>query len=82
MELQLEENPWNCTCEIVQLKLSWSSIPYTALVGDITCETPFHFYGKDLRKSGKQNSVPCCLTLRWRLVWGFHCRKQGECMAN
>ncbi|CAB1327842.1 unnamed protein product [Coregonus sp. 'balchen'] len=50
MELQLEENPWICGCEAVQLQTWLGHIPYTAVVGDITCEYPFHLHGKDLRE--------------------------------
>ncbi|TNN36806.1 SLIT and NTRK-like protein 3 [Liparis tanakae] len=50
MELQLEENPWNCDCEAVQLRRWLGQIPYTAVVGDVTCEYPFHLHGKDLRE--------------------------------
>ncbi|XP_068607884.1 SLIT and NTRK-like protein 3 [Brachionichthys hirsutus] len=50
MELQLEENPWNCACEAVQLQQWLGQIPYTAVVGDVTCEYPFHLHGKDLRE--------------------------------
>ncbi|XP_061752152.1 SLIT and NTRK-like protein 3 [Nerophis ophidion] len=50
MEIQLEENPWNCGCEAVQLQWWLGQIPYTAVVGDVTCEYPFHLHGKDLRE--------------------------------
>ncbi|XP_076013782.1 SLIT and NTRK-like protein 3 [Genypterus blacodes] len=50
MELQLEENPWNCGCEAVQLQQWLGQIPYTAVVGEVTCEYPFHLHGKDLRE--------------------------------
>uniref|UniRef100_A0A3B5BC03 SLIT and NTRK-like protein 3 n=1 Tax=Stegastes partitus TaxID=144197 RepID=A0A3B5BC03_9TELE len=50
MELQLEENPWICGCEAVQLQQWLGQIPYTAVVGEVTCEYPFHLHGKDLRE--------------------------------
>ncbi|XP_026869029.1 SLIT and NTRK-like protein 3 [Electrophorus electricus] len=50
MEIQLEENPWNCVCDIIQLQTWLERIPYTAVVGEITCEYPFHLHGKDLRE--------------------------------
>ncbi|MBN3324595.1 SLIK3 protein, partial [Atractosteus spatula] len=58
MEIQLEENPWNCICDIVQLKTWLERIPYTALVGEITCESPFHFHGKDLREIKRSELCP------------------------
>ncbi|KAJ8004604.1 hypothetical protein DPEC_G00138010, partial [Dallia pectoralis] len=41
VELQLEENPWNCSCELITLKAWLESISYAALVGDVVCEFPF-----------------------------------------
>uniref|UniRef100_A0A672JQ27 SLIT and NTRK-like family, member 5b n=1 Tax=Salarias fasciatus TaxID=181472 RepID=A0A672JQ27_SALFA len=48
VELQLEENPWNCSCELIALKTWLESISYTALVGDVVCEFPFRLHGRDL----------------------------------
>ncbi|KAM9777323.1 SLIT and NTRK-like protein 3 [Neosynchiropus ocellatus] len=60
MEIQLEENPWNCGCEAVQLQEWLGQIPYTAVVGDVTCEYPFHLHGKDLREIPRKE---LCATL-------------------
>uniref|UniRef100_A0A673C8E0 SLIT and NTRK-like family, member 5b n=1 Tax=Sphaeramia orbicularis TaxID=375764 RepID=A0A673C8E0_9TELE len=69
VELQLEDNPWNCSCELIALKTWLESISYTALVGDVVCEFPFRLHGRDLdempplptkgpRQSGKLKSRP------------------------
>ncbi|TRY99146.1 hypothetical protein DNTS_018941, partial [Danionella cerebrum] len=58
VELQLEENPWNCSCELVSLKTWLESISYTALVGDVVCETPFRLHGRDLDEISKQELCP------------------------
>ncbi|XP_053701346.1 SLIT and NTRK-like protein 3 [Synchiropus splendidus] len=60
MEIQLEENPWNCGCEAVQLQEWLGQIPYTAVVGEVTCEYPFHLHGKDLREIPRKE---LCATL-------------------
>ena len=54
MELQLEENPWNCGCESVPLQQWLDQIPYTAVVGEVTCEYPFQLHGKDLRETPRK----------------------------
>ncbi|XP_067300825.1 SLIT and NTRK-like protein 5 [Pseudorasbora parva] len=58
VELQLEENPWNCSCELIALKAWLESISYTALVGDVVCETPFRLHGRDLDEISKQELCP------------------------
>lgn len=58
VELQLEENPWNCSCELIALKNWLESISYTALVGDVVCEFPFRLHGRDLDEVSKQELCP------------------------
>ncbi|XP_078078872.1 SLIT and NTRK-like protein 5 [Mustelus asterias] len=58
VELQLEDNPWNCTCELIALKAWLESISYTALVGEVVCETPFRLHGRDLDEVAKQELCP------------------------
>uniref|UniRef100_A0A3P9MI41 SLIT and NTRK-like family, member 5b n=1 Tax=Oryzias latipes TaxID=8090 RepID=A0A3P9MI41_ORYLA len=58
VELQLEENPWNCSCELIALKTWLESILYTALVGDVVCEFPFRLHGRDLGEVSKQELCP------------------------
>lgn len=56
MEIQLEENPWNCTCDLIPLKTWLDSI--SVFVGDIVCETPFRLHGKDVTHLIKQDLCP------------------------
>ncbi|XP_076026145.1 SLIT and NTRK-like protein 5 [Genypterus blacodes] len=58
VELQLEENPWNCSCELIPLKTWLESISYMALVGDVVCEFPFRLHGRDLDEVSKQELCP------------------------
>ncbi|CDQ57015.1 unnamed protein product [Oncorhynchus mykiss] len=58
VELQLEENPWNCSCELIALKAWLESISYTALVGDVVCEFPFRLHGRDLDEVSKPELCP------------------------
>ncbi|XP_069068522.1 SLIT and NTRK-like protein 2 [Pleurodeles waltl] len=56
MEIQLEENPWNCTCDLLPLKAWLDTI--TVFVGEIVCETPFRLHGKDVTQLSKQDLCP------------------------
>uniref|UniRef100_UPI00358EDE74 uncharacterized protein n=1 Tax=Myxine glutinosa TaxID=7769 RepID=UPI00358EDE74 len=47
-EVQLEENSWNCTCDLLPMKYWLDSLPYSVLVGHVICETPLRLHGKDL----------------------------------
>lgn len=58
VEIQLEENPWNCTCELIGLKDWLESISYKSLAGDIVCEAPFRLHGRDLDVISKQELCP------------------------
>ncbi|XP_028832019.1 SLIT and NTRK-like protein 3 [Denticeps clupeoides] len=58
MEIQLEENPWNCACDIVPLQAWLERVPYTVVVGEVTCEHPFHLHGKDLREIKRPDLCP------------------------
>ncbi|XP_043913565.1 SLIT and NTRK-like protein 2 [Protopterus annectens] len=56
MEIQLEENPWNCTCDLLPLKAWLDTI--SVFVGEIVCETPFRLHGKDVTQMTRQDLCP------------------------
>ncbi|XP_030265171.1 SLIT and NTRK-like protein 2 [Sparus aurata] len=57
MEIDLERNPWDCTCDLISLK-SWLDT-ISGFVGDTFCETPFRMHGKDITQLRKQDLCPC-----------------------
>uniref|UniRef100_A0A671VB45 SLIT and NTRK like family member 2 n=1 Tax=Sparus aurata TaxID=8175 RepID=A0A671VB45_SPAAU len=57
MEIQLERNPWNCTCDLIPLK-SWLDT-ISVFVGGTVCETPFRLHGKNITQLRKQDLCPC-----------------------
>ncbi|XP_072127427.1 SLIT and NTRK-like protein 2 [Mobula birostris] len=56
VEIQLEENPWNCTCDLIPLKAWLDTISF--FVGEMVCETPFRLHGKDVTHLNKQDLCP------------------------
>ncbi|XP_028670481.1 SLIT and NTRK-like protein 4 isoform X1 [Erpetoichthys calabaricus] len=58
VELQLEDNPWNCTCDLLPLKAWLENMPYNIYIGEAICETPSDLYGRLLKETNKQELCP------------------------
>ncbi|XP_006007903.1 SLIT and NTRK-like protein 1 [Latimeria chalumnae] len=54
-EILLEDNPWDCTCDLLSLKEWLENLPKNALVGRVVCEAPNRLKGKDLNETSKQD---------------------------
>lgn len=58
VELQLDDNPWNCTCDLAPLKAWLENMPYNIFIGEAICETPLDLYGRLLKETNKQELCP------------------------
>ncbi|XP_063045761.1 SLIT and NTRK-like protein 4 [Engraulis encrasicolus] len=58
VELQLDDNPWNCTCDLLPLKAWLENMPYNIFIGEAVCETPSDLYGRLLKETNKQELCP------------------------
>lgn len=58
VELQLDDNPWNCTCDLAPLKSWLENMPYNIFIGEAICETPSDLYGRLLKETSKQELCP------------------------
>ncbi len=57
IQIDLQENPWDCTCDIVELK-NWMELSSTSVVvNEITCDSPSKHAGRLLRSL--QNDAIC-----------------------
>uniref|UniRef100_A0A4W3IEB3 SLIT and NTRK-like family, member 6 n=1 Tax=Callorhinchus milii TaxID=7868 RepID=A0A4W3IEB3_CALMI len=50
MELQLEDNPWRCDCDLLALRSWLENMPPQSDIGNVICLHPFKLKGKILTK--------------------------------
>ncbi|XP_078066531.1 SLIT and NTRK-like protein 4 [Mustelus asterias] len=58
VQFQLEDNPWNCSCDLLSLTTWLENMPYHLQIGDAKCEMPTHLYGKSLKETSKMELCP------------------------
>lgn len=58
VEVLLEDNPWDCNCELVSLKEWLENIPRDALIGRVICEAPTRLQGSDLNETSEAELCP------------------------
>ncbi|KAM6945490.1 SLIT and NTRK-like protein 1 [Aplochiton taeniatus] len=57
-EVLLEDNPWDCNCDLVSLKEWLENIPQNALIGRVICEAPTRLQGNDLNETSEMELCP------------------------
>ncbi|KAM4597557.1 SLIT and NTRK-like protein 1 [Polymixia lowei] len=57
-EVLLEDNPWDCNCDLVSLKEWLENIPHNALIGRVICEAPTRLQGSDLNETSETDLCP------------------------
>ncbi len=57
-EVLLEDNPWDCNCDLVSLKEWLENIPHNALIGRVICEAPTRLQGSDLNETSEADLCP------------------------
>lgn len=58
VEVLLEDNPWDCNCDLVSLKEWLDNIPQNALIGSVLCEAPTRLQGRDLNETSEADLCP------------------------
>lgn len=58
VEVLLEDNPWDCNCDLLSLKQWLENIPQRALVGRVVCEAPARLQGNELNETAESELCP------------------------
>ncbi|XP_043928858.1 SLIT and NTRK-like protein 6 [Protopterus annectens] len=63
VQLDLEDNPWDCTCDLVGLKQWVEKLSKKIHVGEVMCESPSGFAKKDLKSLKSDSLCPGLLNI-------------------
>ncbi|XP_043547378.1 SLIT and NTRK-like protein 6 isoform X2 [Chiloscyllium plagiosum] len=58
VQIDLEDNPWDCTCDLVSLKQWMEKLSKNVTVSEIMCESPEKFAKKDLKMLNNELICP------------------------
>ncbi|KAG9338007.1 hypothetical protein JZ751_027255 [Albula glossodonta] len=58
VEVLLDDNPWDCNCDLVSLKEWLENIPHNSLIGRVICEAPTRLQGNDLNETSEMDLCP------------------------
>ncbi|XP_072451705.1 SLIT and NTRK-like protein 4 [Chiloscyllium punctatum] len=58
VQFQLEDNPWNCSCQLLALASWLENMPYHLYIGDPACETPAQLNGRRLKEMTQRELCP------------------------
>lgn len=58
VQIDLEDNPWDCTCDLVSLKQWMERLPKNVTVSEVMCESPEKFAKKDLKMLSNELICP------------------------
>ncbi|XP_053311350.1 SLIT and NTRK-like protein 6 [Spea bombifrons] len=56
LQIELQDNPWNCTCNLIELK-NWTQVHKYVLISEIMCNSPKELYKMELKSL--YNEVLC-----------------------
>uniref|UniRef100_UPI00358F1CF5 SLIT and NTRK-like protein 1 n=1 Tax=Myxine glutinosa TaxID=7769 RepID=UPI00358F1CF5 len=76
LAIQLDENPWNCSCGLLPMYLWLEQMPHSSIVGEIMCESPFRLHGKHL------NEIPHSTLCPHQLPTEFYLRISEQVRSN
>ncbi|XP_060682520.1 SLIT and NTRK-like protein 6 [Hemiscyllium ocellatum] len=58
VQIDLEDNPWDCTCDLISLKQWMEKLSKNVTVSEIMCESPEKFAKKDLKMLNNELICP------------------------